>query len=375
MLSLAREVGLAEPVEVLPAVHSLAELEAAQAAAHHLAGELGVAVESQIDVFDNAVELFAVEADRLQASLAQHDLRLPASVTVVPVERLSEPDQVTLLGGRPLSTCTSAFTVRHSSGQHGVLTAAHCGNTQSFSGVSLPFRAEDQSGNQDVQWHASTCGMTVVDDFDAGIATRDVTGTQIRNNQAIGSYVCKNGMTTGYTCGYIESKSYKPSYVTSAASTFVRVDGRTVNLSEGGDSGGPWFVETLAYGVHSGTPGGDGNDALYMPIDYISSLFVTVLSTPPAAPGTLSASLSCSGNYSGSLQVSCNAVTSGGTPPLSYAWSYSGTAPSWSSGGAWAYAYYSGSGCGSGHVNFFSVTVTDACGQQAFASIGSLPCW
>ncbi len=372
--ALAGKGVLADLLEVRPAVHSLAGLEAAQAAAHHLAGQLGVTVESQIDVYGNRVELYAVEADLLQASLAQRGLRLPEGVAVVAVERLSSPDQVTLLGGRPLSTCTGAFTVRSSAGQHGLLTAAHCGNAQSFSGVSLPFRAEDQSGNQDVQWHSATCGMPVADDFDSGIGIRDVTGIQTRANQAIGSYVCKHGMTTGYTCGYIESKTYAPSYVSSAASTFVRVDGRTVNLSSPGDSGGPWFVETLAYGTHSGEPGSDGNDSIYMPVEYISSLFVTVLTAPPTA-GALAASLSCSGNFAGSHQVSCNAVTTGGTPPHSYAWSYSGSAPSWSSGGAWAYAYYSGAGCGSGNVNFFWVTVTDACGGQAFASIGSLPCF
>lgn len=58
-----------------------------------------------------------------------------------------------------------------------------------------------------------------------GIGLRDVSGTRHGDNQAIGAQVCKFGVTTGRTCGNIETKSYTPSYVTSAASTFVRMDG------------------------------------------------------------------------------------------------------------------------------------------------------
>jgi hypothetical protein len=93
--------------------------------------------------------------------------------------------------------------------------------------------------------------------------------------------VCKNGKTTGYTCGNISSTTYSPSYVTNAAATFIRVhESSNGNLSEGGDSGGPWFLVNTAYGTHSGSPGANPNDALYMAINYVSSLGVSVLTAP-----------------------------------------------------------------------------------------------
>jgi len=109
-----------------------------------------------------------------------------------------------------------------------------------------------------VQWH-SACGIHDVDNrIETGSGLRTITATRHRNNQAIGGLVCKYGMTTGGTCGEIDYKTYAPSWVTSAASTFIYVDGDGlgVNLSEGGDSG----VDCLARrrsrhgAVRSGVP-------------------------------------------------------------------------------------------------------------------------
>jgi hypothetical protein len=96
-----------------------------------------------------------------------------------------------------------------------------------------------------------------------------------------------------------------------------------------------------------------------------------------ADPTSPTVVLNCSGNYRGSLQVSCTAAVSGGCGGYTYAWSYGGTAASWSSGGQYAYAYYNAPGCGVNGtgVNFFWVNVTDGCGLTGFASIGSLPCF
>lgn len=98
-----------------------------------------------------------------------------------------------------------------------------------------------------------------------------------RSNQALGASVCHYGISTGYTCGFIISKKYAPSYVNNPNPTFIRVHNYdNVDLSQGGDSGGPWYSGQAAWGIHSGHPGSDDYDALYMAINYISSLGVSV---------------------------------------------------------------------------------------------------
>ena len=98
------------------------------------------------------------------------------------------------------------------------------------------------------------------------------------SQQSVGDDVCKYGKVTGYTCGHIVSRFYAPSYIPSADATFIRVGGGSTKLSRGGDSGGPCFNGRRAYGIHSGSAGG-GNDALYMPINYVSGINVRVLTT------------------------------------------------------------------------------------------------
>jgi hypothetical protein len=56
--------------------------------------------------------------------------------------------------------------------------------------------------------------------------------------------------------------------VPSSNATWIRVHQDGVNLSEGGDSGGPWYFGGSAYGIHHC---GIGNDACYMAVNYIGS--------------------------------------------------------------------------------------------------------
>lgn len=280
---------LADTVELRTADYSVDELNQQQALMRQLAAQFRLKMDSEIDVRTNRVNIYTLDADSLQGAFDTAGIRLPAAVTVKPVAVLAEPE--VLRGGSGLTTCTAGFTVRDTSNnEQGVSTAAHCGNSQSYSGTGLPFRDADQQGNQDVQWHSS-CGLfDISNDFDSGIGIRNVTGTRHRNNQVIGHTVCKNGMTTGYTCGEIASKTFAPNYVTSAASTFIRVSASLSDpdLSAGGDSGGPWFIEQIAYGTHSGgfNGGSFDGDSLYMAINYISSIGVQVLTSDPGACST-----------------------------------------------------------------------------------------
>ena len=70
-------------------------------------------------------------------------------------------------------------------------------------------------------------------------------------------------------------------------------------------------MEDIAYGIMSGSPGGDLNDALYMPINYISSLGVSVLTSAPG-PCPVCGNLVCeSGENSSNCCTDCASCGNG----------------------------------------------------------------
>ena len=125
-----------------------------------------------------------------------------------------------------------------------------------------------------------------------GTHNRLVFSTRHRDQQAANQWVCKYGITTGYGCGYIVTMEFlKNSFRTCpdciGEATWIRVHRDGVDLSSPGDSGGPFFYGSTAYGImgsHITPVDAEGNeigpsDALYMAINYLSSsnLGITVL--------------------------------------------------------------------------------------------------
>lgn len=269
---------LAELVELRTAKLTLVELEASQDAAMDEIHDLGIRADSGIDVYENRVEVYVTDQTPLDVALQTTNTSLHNAIVVLTVDELSNPE-ADIYAGRPLSTCTTGYSVQNSSGTKGITTAAHCGNSQSYNGTALTFRAELYTGEYDVQWHTGS-GLTYRPwAYDGLYDTqtpqfRIITGTRSRTNQALDEYVCKYGKTTGYTCGYIKDKNYRSSSPSNATATYIRVSNPGVNLSEGGDSGGPWYRGSIAYGIHHT---GIGDDATYMAINYISGLGLTVL--------------------------------------------------------------------------------------------------
>ncbi len=268
-------------VEIQRAQRSLKELEDQKVLARAAVRKLGALADFDIDVQANTVVLYTASKSEIERAIAENRLRLPPDVSVVEVEALASP-VANIYGGLAGSGCTLGFSVISGSGSRGISTAAHCGNFQANAGVWLPFQAECFHDDCDVQWHTDS-SHTAQPWVKAGNFTRSIYDTRSRAQQAIGAYVCKQGITTGFTCGTISSKNIAPSYIPSANATFIRVAGGSTDQSEPGDSGGPWFSGNTAYGIMScqflGT-----NDACYMAINYISSLNVTVLTTTPPPP-------------------------------------------------------------------------------------------
>lgn len=358
-------------VETRPAAVSLTTLEKRRALAVHRLRQLGVAVDSDINVQENRVEVYADQSKSLRTTLEAVRATLPEGVELITVPRLAEPAVLRGGEGDP-GYCSGGFTVRSTSspGVVGISTAGHCGNVQLFQGMALPFVAEFFYDRADVQWH-SACGYTdVSNEFNSGLGYRACTGIRLRSQQAIGTYVCKKGNATGRTCGYIQSKTYNPSYIPgNGEDSFIRVNGYGATLSAPGDSGAPWFVDNLAYGIHSG--GISDGDAIYMAVDYLSSVGAAVLTYDPGpgctVPPVASFYYSASGTW-----VDFNA--SGSYDPdgsiVSYAWNFGdGT---------------TGSGAVVNHVYPYegsfpvTLTVTDNSGKTAqsfqYVNASSDPC-
>ncbi len=256
---------LADITEVRTVSHSLEALKKAQEEVHQRLDKLQVIVDSEIDVEANQVRLYVLD----QTSLA--DVKLPDAVDVVEVDELSTP-AADIYAGLALSRCTSGFAVQQS-GTRGITTAGHCRNDITYQGKQLPFKQEQYSSSYDVQWHTAP-DFTVRARFQTGFSVRSVTATKDHGSQNVGDFVCKHGKTTGYTCGYITSRTFKPSYVPNASASFIRVHRDDVILVKTGDSGGPWFNGNTAYGITSGFIGDDG---IYMAVNYVEILGVSVL--------------------------------------------------------------------------------------------------
>jgi streptogrisin C len=243
------ETGLAELVDALESA-----LPRLQAMHSRLAG-------AEVDVQSGEIVLFVEEGTVEEATL-QRDAREIFGVPVR-IESVDAPvgDGHTR-GGVDLSTCTSGFVVRHpSTGTTGYVTAGHCGDNQTYfefggPSYSTTFIDEIRDADQDVQWH--TTSHIEFPEFHASstLSYRPLEAQMNRSSQAIGGYVCHRGKTTGYSCGDIVSKTFRPTYTNACpgvtcAAVWVRVEANSLECFPG-DSGGPWFLGLTAYGIYKG---------------------------------------------------------------------------------------------------------------------------
>lgn len=241
-------------------------------------------------------------ADVIALDVSQNDLATSALSPVTAVaEKLDIPVRIdrhdsstaeSSRGGLFLSDgCTSGFTVRNPSNARGFITAAHCDNVQSYrlytgsSFYATTFRYAAYTGYQDVQWHSLT-GHTVSNLFygQSTVAATRAYSYVLRGNQA-GDYVCRRGKTTGYSCGNVNSVSYSPGNICGGpcGATWVRVAGPSLRCYDG-DSGGPVFSGTAAYGItkgdaSNGTGTANCDFAFHMPIEYALSIGISLLTS------------------------------------------------------------------------------------------------
>jgi streptogrisin C len=153
--------------------------------------------------------------------------------------------------------CTTAFSVAKN-GTYGFVTAGHCQNDRSYrqpeDGLTYnaPYQAQHRGDWGDFQWH-TTPHDEYAEFYTTSTGHRDVLGYD--GSIAEGDYVCKYGRTSGYGCGYVKNNNVN---VTFDGITHRRLVAMRTYFTEGGDSGGPWFLVNDAMGVHSGWVDLDG---------------------------------------------------------------------------------------------------------------------
>ena len=271
-------------VRVGTAANTMAALQQAQAAAKTTGESVDTETESDINVFENRVELYVLDKSGFEDNLTERGTTLPAAVLVLQVPKFSTKETnvyggLNVTGSASPYPCTSGFSVTDNAGTDGITTAHHCGDAYfRYNGDDFNVEGGGDGGAIDLMW-ASSPDYTPVNRIkvsNSGAVTT-ITGTVHRNNQIIGSTICKYGRSTHHTCGTLISKTLN--------TTWMRVRNLGITLSDHGDSGGPWYVNHDAYGTHGGSvdvlgadnkPTGDV-DAYYMAVNFFSHLGIEVL--------------------------------------------------------------------------------------------------
>lgn len=173
--------------------------------------------------------------------------------------------------------CTTGFVVTDSV-QTGIVTAAHCPYTLTYygpGGVRIPLRFAGAWGAryQDVQVQVSDQPLRPLFYADAArTAPRAVTSWRNRTSTRAGDVVCHRGERTGYSCSQVELIDYAPPADLCGGpcdAVWVTVAGPSC---KGGDSGGPVFAGTIAFGILKGGSyrrDGTCNFYYYMSTDYL----------------------------------------------------------------------------------------------------------
>ena len=302
------------------ATRSLAELLAAQTGLFQQVGPTGhitggpesltqvksIVSYTSVDMRANAVEIgidpglaiaapgdltgpgsVAVTDETLQARITEVTQQLQNHINVayfVADGRDVSPEE-SFSGGQAMSwtlanvvhRCTSGFAAQENlTGVYGMITAGHCGSagptenwTFSMHGVDLPHVSGWFSRRADAQFHSIPTGSGHVlnDDYlchyPRPINYCDVTDAEVRS-EMLDEYVCHAGRGSGVSCGTVTAINFRLNGCRSASNTavtcssvFVRVQGPTLN-SCNTDSGGPWYRNGVAYGIHHGS--NSGND-------------------------------------------------------------------------------------------------------------------
>lgn len=175
--------------------------------------------------------------------------------------------------------CTTGFVVTDGK-RSGVVTAAHCPDTLDYLGeggrsVPLGFAGQWGARYQDVQVHPVE--EAALPHFYADTAKRAIRAVRTwrnRESTRAGDVVCRRGETTGYSCAEVELTDYAPAGTLCGGPCDPLWTTVAGPACRGGDSGGPVFLGSTAFGIVKGSSYGPGPDrpclfSFYMSTDYL----------------------------------------------------------------------------------------------------------
>jgi streptogrisin C len=240
--------------QTVASTRSLKELRAEQDAILRLLTASGVRTGIGISVRTarNTVEVevpksdtAALETVRLLVSSAG------VSASVVPVDGPGDRLATVMFGGGLLTDCTSGFTASFG-GARGMFTAGHCSDAQSQVGVNMPVVPGTDScaiGSlqiADRQVNEIPYPNTATNEINISISpyTRTITSAISASGYYDGQPLERDGKTNNYQTGTVETSDYANT-TCGGLSHLVRATA----LTAGGDSGGPWFSGSQAFGV------------------------------------------------------------------------------------------------------------------------------
>lgn len=173
--------------------------------------------------------------------------------------------------------CTTGFVVGDGT-RTAIVTAAHCPDALTYHApgvgeIPLSFDGQWGVGYQDVQVHVSSYAQLPLFYADSRKRVmRPVTAGRNRTSTRAGDVVCRRGETSGYSCSQVDLTDYAPPGDLCGGPcdpVWVMVPGPSC---KGGDSGGPVFIGTVAFGIMKGANyslSGACNFYYYMSVDYL----------------------------------------------------------------------------------------------------------
>jgi streptogrisin D len=204
------------------------------------------------DALSNQIVL-TVYAQAKGAGLTALLATAKAAGSAVRVERVATPLTKTITGGDAIyggsSRCSLGFNVRSGTTYY-FLTAGHCTRISSTwrdgAGVTLGTRTGSSFPGND---YGIVRYSTSYTNHPGAVGSQDITSA---GTPAVGSSVTRRGSTTGIRSGTVQQLNATVRYAEGTVSGLIR----TTVCAQPGDSGGPLYRGTTAFGL---TSGGSGN--------------------------------------------------------------------------------------------------------------------